>query len=311
MSIFARRLEIKLTVCRRYVKRGKSKFFEFVSILDAVQKWRGSYARIGAGEPAEQRGTKMDLGLKGLRAVVTGGTRGIGFKIAETLAGEGVDVAICSRNVDDAKAVAADLARKGVSTIGRGVDVADGAAISMWVEEAATLFGGLDIVVGNVSALAIGNDEESWRQCFNVDMLGTVRLVNAAMPYLEKSQSASIVTIASVSGREIDFAAGPYGSFKAALTHYTQGLAFSLAPKGIRANTVSPGNTYFAGGVWENIEKNNPELFAASLALNPTGRMATPQEIANAAVFLASPAASFVYGTNLVVDGALTRGVQL
>lgn len=253
----------------------------------------------------------MDLGLKGLRAVVTGGTRGIGLKIAETLASEGAHVAICSRNADDAKAVASRLSVKGVSTLGSAVDVADGHAISAWIKDAAALFGGIDIVVANVSALSIGNDEESWKQGFDVDMMGTVRLVNAAMPYLEKSQSASIVTIASVSGREIDFAAGPYGAFKAALTHYTQGLAFSLAPKGIRANTVSPGNTYFAGGVWENIEKNNPELFEASLALNPTGRMATPQEIANAAAFLASPAASFIYGTNLVVDGALTRGVQL
>jgi len=213
----------------------------------------------------------MDLGLKGLRAVVTGGTRGIGLKIAETLASEGTHVAICSRNADDAKAVASRLSAKGVSTLGSAVDVADGYAISAWIKDAAALFGGIDIVVANVSALSIGNDEESWRQGFDVDMMGTVRLVNAAMPYLEKSQSASIVTIASVSGREIDFAAGPYGAFKAALTHYTQGLAFSLAPKGIRANTVSTGNTYFAGGVWENIEKNNPELFEASLALNPTG----------------------------------------
>lgn len=253
----------------------------------------------------------MDLGLKGLRAVVTGGTRGIGLKIAETLAAEGTNVAICSRNADEAKSVAGRLSETGVSTLGRSVDVADGEAISAWVEEAAALFDGIDIVVANVSALSIGSDEESWKQGFNVDMMGTVRLVNAAMPYLEKSKAGSIVTIASVSGREIDFAAGPYGAFKAALTHYTQGLAYGLAPKGIRANTVSPGNTYFAGGVWENIEKNNPELFAASLALNPTGRMATPQEIANAVAFLASPAASFIYGTNLVVDGALTRGVQL
>ncbi|AYD00605.1 SDR family NAD(P)-dependent oxidoreductase [Neorhizobium sp. NCHU2750] len=253
----------------------------------------------------------MDLGLKGLRAVVTGGTRGIGLKIAETLAAEGASVAVCSRNADDAKAVAARLSDQGVSTLGCGVDVADKEAIKTWIDQAASQFGGVDIVVANVSALSIGNDEDSWKQGFNVDMMGTVRLVNAAVPYLEKSKAGSIVTIASVSGREIDFAAGPYGAFKAALTHYTQGLAYALAPKAIRANTVSPGNTYFAGGVWENIEKNNPELFEASLALNPTGRMASPQEIANAVAFLASPAASFIYGTNLVVDGALTRGVQL
>jgi 3-oxoacyl-[acyl-carrier protein] reductase len=140
--------------------------------------------------------------------------------------------------------------------------------------------------------------------------MGAVRLVDAAMPYLEASKAASIVTISSVSGREIDFAAGPYGTFKAALIHYTQGLAFQLAAKGIRANTVSPGNTYFEGGVWNKIKDGNPTLYAEALALNPTGRMGTPQEMANAVAFLASRAASFVTGTNLVVDGALTRGVQ-
>jgi NAD(P)-dependent dehydrogenase (short-subunit alcohol dehydrogenase family) len=130
------------------------------------------------------------------------------------------------------------------------------------------------------------------------------------MPFLEDSRAPSIVTVSSVSGREIDFAAGPYGTFKAAIVHYTQGLAYQLAAKGIRANTITPGNTYFPGGVWENIEQQNPELYSQALALNPTGRMARPEEIARAAVFLASPVASFVTGTNLVVDGALTRGVQ-
>ncbi|KQT84135.1 SDR family NAD(P)-dependent oxidoreductase [Aurantimonas sp. Leaf443] len=252
----------------------------------------------------------MDLGLKGRKALVTGGTRGIGLAIARTLAEEGADVALCARDGALALSMAEDLARLGVSTLGRGVDVSDAAALKGFVEEAARTLGGLDIVVANVSALAVGSDEESWRQGFETDILGTVRLVDAAMPSLEKSDCGSIVTIASVSGREIDFAAGPYGAFKAALIHYTQGLAYRLAPRNIRANTVSPGNTYFPGGVWTQIEAGNPELFAASLALNPTGRMATPQEIANAAVFLASPVASFVTGTNLVVDGALTRGVQ-
>lgn len=253
----------------------------------------------------------MDLGLKGLSAVVTGATKGIGRAIAETLAAEGANVSVCARNADEVAQTVAALKARGVDAFGAAVDVADAAALKRWVADSAARFGGLDIAIANVSALAIGQDEASWRKEFEVDMLGTVRLVDAAMPWLEKSKAAAIVAVSSVSGREIDFAAGPYGTFKAALVHYVQGLAYQLAGKGIRANTMSPGNTYFPGGVWEQIEHGNPELFRQALALNPTGRMGRPQEMANAAVFLASPAASFVSGTNLVVDGALTRGVQL
>jgi 3-oxoacyl-[acyl-carrier protein] reductase len=252
----------------------------------------------------------MDLGLKKLKAIVTGGTRGIGSAIAKTLASEGADVAICGRNASQVKTAVAALREKGVNASGSALDVADGPALKTWVGNVGQEFGGIDIVVANVSALSISGDEESWRKSFAVDMMGAVNLVNAAMPYLEKSRHGAIVTISSVSGREIDFAAGPYGAFKAALIHYTQGLAFQLAGKGIRANSVSPGNTYFEGGVWNQIKDGNPALYAQALALNPTGRMGTPQEMANAAVFIASPAASFITGANLVVDGALTRGVQ-
>ncbi|MDR5796071.1 SDR family NAD(P)-dependent oxidoreductase [Caballeronia sp. LZ008] len=254
----------------------------------------------------------MDLQLKGLKAIVTGGTKGIGLAIARTLAAEGADVAICARDAASVAATASALSElSGARASGAAVDVSDGAALKAWVERVGAEWGGLDIVVANVSALAIGNDIESWRKEFETDLLGTVNLVDAAMPHLTASKAASIVAISSVSGREIDFAAGPYGVFKAALVHYMQGLANQLASKGIRANTVSPGNVYFEGGVWDWIEHNDPALFERALALNPTGRMGKPQEIANAVAFVASPAASFVSGANIVVDGALTRGVQL
>lgn len=252
----------------------------------------------------------MDLGLAGKKALVTGGTKGIGRAIAEHLAQEGAAVAICARNADEVAGTVAHLRDLGVAATGRAVDVADGPALMAWVADAAGELGGLDIVIPNVSALAISNDDAGWKAGFDVDMMGTVHAVDAAMPFLEKSGAGAIVVVASVSGREIDFAAGPYGAFKAALIHYAQGLAFNLAPKGIRANTISPGNTYFAGGVWERIEQHMPDLFARAMALNPTNRMGKPEEMARAAVFLASPAASFITGANLVVDGALTRGVQ-
>src|SRR5205823_4494827 len=140
---------------------------------------------------------------------------------------------------------------------------------------------------------------------------GIGRVVEAALPYLERSDAASITTISSVSGREIDIVAGPYGVMKAAVVHYAQGLAYHLASKGIRANTVSPGNTYFEGGFWHNAEQSMPDLYGEVLAMNPTGRMGTAEEVAAAVVFLASPRASRISGTNLVVDGALTKGVQL
>ena len=253
----------------------------------------------------------MDLGLKGKKVIVTGATKGIGRAIAETFADEGADLAICARNSDDVEAAVAALTKKGVTATGRALDVSDGPALTQWVADVAAEFGGIDKVVANVSALAIGADDESWEQGFKVDIMGAVRLVNAAMPMLEASDSASIVTISSVSGREIDFASGPYGAFKAALVHYTQGVAYHNAANGIRANSVSPGNTYFPGGVWNQIETGNPELFETAMGLNPTGRMGTPQEMADAAVFLSSERASFITGTNLVVDGALTKGVQV
>jgi len=252
----------------------------------------------------------MDLGLAGKKALVTGGTKGIGRAVAEHFAAEGADVAICSRNAAEVDDAVAALRAGGVRATGRALDVADGPALTTWVTDAATELGGLDIVVANVSALAIAQDEASWKAEFDTDLMGTVRAVNAAMPFLEKSDAAAIVVIASVSGREVDFAAGPYGVFKAALIHYAKGLSFQLAAKGIRVNALSPGNTYFPGGVWEKIEHGNPELFAQAMSLNPTGRMGRPEEMARAVVFLASPAASFITGTNLVVDGALTKGVQ-
>jgi 3-oxoacyl-[acyl-carrier protein] reductase len=253
----------------------------------------------------------MDLGLKGLRALVTGGTKGIGRRCADVLAEEGAHVAVCARNADEIAATVAALEARGVTGFGRALDVADKAALVAWVADAAAALGGIDIVIGNVSALAVADEEASWEAEFQTDMMHSVRLVNAALPWLEKSKHPSITLISSVSGREVDFTGAAYGVMKAALVRYSSDLAFKLAPKGIRANAVSPGNTYFDGGVWQWIENNNAELFAEAMRLNPTGRMAKPEEVARGVVFLSSPASSFTTGAHLVIDGALTRGVQL
>jgi 3-oxoacyl-[acyl-carrier protein] reductase len=253
----------------------------------------------------------MDLQLSGLRALVTGGTRGIGRATVEAFLDEGTSVAFCARTADVVKATQESLSVDGATVLGTALDVADADALTAWVINSAEALGGIDIIVSNVSALAIEDKPENWTASFEVDLMAAVRIVNAAMPYLEASAAASVVAVSSVSGREIDFAAGPYGTIKAALTHYVQGLAHQLAAKGIRANSVSPGNTYFAGGVWANIEQNLPDLFSTAMALNPTGRMGTPQEIARTIVFVSSPASSRTSGANILADGALSRGVQL
>jgi len=251
----------------------------------------------------------MDLGLKGKSVLVTGGSKGIGLAIAELFAGEGANVAICARNTDDVAKAVKSLRAKGVKASGRGLDVADPGALKAWIEAAAAELGGIDVMVCNVSALAVGDTAESWEKSFRTDMMHTVNSVAAAKPYLEKSKSASIVIVSSVSGFEVDFAAGSYGAMKAALIHYSKGLSNQLVAKGIRVNVVSPGNTYFEGGIWQNIERGNPDLFKSAMSLNPTGRMGTAEEVAAGVVFLASPMASRVSGTNLVIDGALTKAV--
>jgi len=251
----------------------------------------------------------MDLGLKGKSVLVTGGSKGIGLAIAELFAGEGANVAICARNTDDVAKAVKSLRAKGVKASGRGLDVADPGALKAWIEAAAAELGGIDVIVCNVSALAVGDTAESWEKSFRTDMMHTVNSVAAAKPYLEKSKSASIVIVSSVSGFEVDFAAGSYGAMKAALIHYSKGLSNQLVAKGIRVNVVSPGNTYFEGGIWQNIERGNPDLFKTAMSLNPTGRMGTPEEVAAGVVFLASPMASRVSGTNLIIDGALTKAV--
>ena len=252
----------------------------------------------------------MDLQLSGRTALVTGGTKGIGRAVVDAFAAEGARVAFCARTAADVERAEAELRAGGADVAGSALDVRDAVALASWVADAAERFGGIDVVVANVSAIAFGPDEAAWRAMFEVDVLHTKRLVDAALPHLEAS-NGSIVAVSSVSGREVDVFKEAYGMMKAAVIHYVSGLAVDLAPKGVRANVVSPGNVYFEGGVWDNVEQNNRELFDASLALNPTGRMGTPEETAYAVVMLASPRASRISGTNLLVDGALTRGVQL
>ncbi|HEX2890229.1 SDR family oxidoreductase [Vineibacter terrae] len=251
----------------------------------------------------------MDLDLKGMKALVTGGTKGIGRATAALFAAEGCSVAVCGRDAGAVDQTVKDLGAKGVQAHGQALDVADADALKAWVEGSAKALGGIDILICNVSALAVGDTPESWEKSYRTDMMHTVNAVAAALPHLEKSKAASIAIVSSVSGFEVDFAAGSYGATKAALIHYAKGLSQQLAAKGIRVNAVSPGNTYFDGGIWQNIEKSMPDLFKSTLSVNPSGRFGTAEEVAYGVVMISSPLASRISGTNLVIDGALTKAV--
>ncbi|MDE0813059.1 MAG: SDR family oxidoreductase [Alphaproteobacteria bacterium] len=252
----------------------------------------------------------MDLGLKGKRAIVTGGSRGIGRRIVDLLVAEGCAVGFCARNKDEVDDAVSVLSKGIVTVIGGVVDVTDDAACRTWVSDTATALGGLDILIPNASALVGGVDEEAWRKGLEVDVLGTVRAVEAAMPFLEDSDDASIVAISSTAAVNTSGGVRAYSGVKAALISYMSGLSTACGSKGIRANTVSPGAIYFEGGVWDVRKRNDPKAYDAAVARNPMKRLGTPEEVANGAVFLASPAASFISGTNLIVDGAATTRVQ-
>lgn len=252
----------------------------------------------------------MQLGLKGKKAIVTGASRGIGRAIAELLASEGCDLAICSRNQGQLDEAIKSLSSKGVKAIGSTVDVADLEAQRRWIAASGEALGGIDIFIANVSALAQGMDEASWRSGLETDLMATVFGIEAALPMIQQSTTGAVVVVGTTGAVEV---AGPpraYASVKAALAPYVKALARNLAAKNVRANMVSPGNVYFADGIWNKVEVNNPEAFRTALSRNPMGRMGTPEEVANAVVFLASPAASFISGTNIIVDGAMTQRVQ-
>jgi len=254
------------------------------------------------------RSSEMDLGLDGKKALVTAASRGIGLAIARELADAGGDVAICARSEGGLESAKKDLEARGVKVFTKAVDVGDGDALRGFVAEAGETLGGLDIVVCNASGGSAMGDA-GWQGNFDVDLMGSARAVEAATPLLSASEAGAVVFISSTAALEFLGVAQPYNAIKAALIAHAADLSQALAPRGIRVNTVSPGPVFFEGGNWEMIKNAMPAIYDRALGQCAIGRMGTPEEVARAVTFLASPAASLITGANLVVDGGFTKRV--
>lgn len=252
----------------------------------------------------------MDLGLAGKRAIVTGGSRGIGRAIAQTLLDEGASVAICARGADG---VAAAVEEMGDGAWGSACDVSNPDEYAGWIADATQQLGGLDIFIANVAAFGNATDQEArFRSTFEIDFMHGVRGCSAAMPSLAQSDAGSIVLVASIATIMADLPIEDvsYGAMKAAMVTYGSTLAQSAAADGVRVNMVSPGPIVFDGGVWGDVRESDPDTYAYVEGLTAMGRMGTPEEVAATVAFLASPASSFTTGANVRIDGGVVKTVQ-
>lgn len=251
----------------------------------------------------------MDLGLAGRRALVTGGTRGLGRAVVDRLVEEGCAVALCARSEDVVQQTLAELRGSGASVLGAAVDVTDEPALEAFVTASAAALGGLDLLVANAGGAVGGpgvgdSSAQEWRTTFDLNVVHAALAVQAALPHLAASDAASVVVIASISGSRPQ-PRPQYAAAKAAEISLAASLARELGPQGVRVNTVSPGSVLFEGGSWARRRDAEPEAFAAFVAREfPLGRLGTPQEVADVTAFLLSPRASWVSGTDVMVDGA-------
>jgi len=251
----------------------------------------------------------MDLHLQIGRAAVTGGTRGIGRSIVQILAEEGCDIATCGRAPERVRAVTADLSAMGVKVHAETVKARDGDQMRGWMRNSITALGGLDICIASLSAGGGTDEERYWYRNFEIDLLSAVRCVEEALPALRQSKSPSILILATMAASETFVAPMAYNAIKASLITWSKQLSQQLAPEGIRVNCLSPGPTMFKGSNWEMIKVARSRIHDNVIRQQPTRRMGTAEEIARAAVFMASPAASWCNGSHLLVDGGYSKRV--
>ncbi len=247
---------------------------------------------------------RMNISFKGKNVVVAGGSRGIGRSIALAFAAAGANVSVCARGREALEETGGKLRASGGRVHVASCDLGDGQAVKAYVESAAAALGGVDVLVNNASAFGRSDDEAGWEASVSVDLMAPVRASYAALPYLEKNGGA-IVHISALAGLRPSVRTPPYGAVKAAIIQYTRTQAAQYAAKRIRVNCVAPGPIYFEGGTWDHNRRHNPQIYEHVMARCPMGRMGTPEEVANVALFLASDAASWVTGQTIAVDGAL------
>lgn len=253
----------------------------------------------------------MDLQLKGRNCVVIGATRGIGLAIARGLAAEGANVGICGRTDASLASASHELQQAGVRVHAAPCDAANPEAIAGFLDGAREALGSVDVLVHNASALAVGPDLGAWAASVQVDLMGAVHACERVIPWMMASGGGSILLVSSIAGLEVtpmsDYA---YTSVKAALIAYAKKLAVLQAPHKIRVNAISPGSIEFAGGIWANVKQGMPDLYNAVLASIPSGRLGTPEEVADLAVYLVSPRANWITGECVSVDGGQHRGMR-
>lgn len=251
----------------------------------------------------------MNLELTGKRILVTGGSRGLGRAICDLFLSEGANVATCARGQAGLDDLIAAYPNHESRLYTKALDVRDGQAFEAWVNEAVSSLGGLDIVVSNVSTRLSGSGAAWWKESFETDFLQHASLTELCVPHLASGNMPAIVYVSSIASVLTNLPPDElaYGVMKAGLINYNGQMAARLGPKGIRVNTVSPGPIFFEGGTWDTIKTHNPKLFEAAARLPMLARHGTPAEVAKAVAFLASPAASYITGTNLRIDGGAVR----
>jgi 3-oxoacyl-[acyl-carrier protein] reductase len=244
----------------------------------------------------------MKIDFTGRKAVICGGSRGIGRAIALGLAASGADVSICARGAETLEQTRREIAQAGHKAHAASVDLADTTALKAYIGGAGEALGGIDILVNNASAFGSSDDEAGWMSSMAIDMMAIVHATQAALPFLKQAKGC-VINTSSISALRSAGRQPPYGAIKAAVIHYTNTQAAMYAKSGIRVNGIAPGSIEFPGGVWDRRKNEKSPLYDAVLRSIPFGRLGHAEEVANVALFLASPLASWVTGQTIVVDG--------